>query len=55
MMGDQKQETFYTIADISEPEQGEEGRIELFTFEDAVAICEFEKLGNPIQLEIREF
>jgi hypothetical protein len=48
-----QQETFFVITDINEPE--EEGRVELFTFEDAVAICQFEEQDSPIKLEVREF
>jgi hypothetical protein len=53
MKESERQETFYIVADISEPE---DEKIELFTLEDAVAVCEQERQDNPLQsIEVREF
>lgn len=50
----QAQETFYIITDIIEPE---EEKLELFTYEDAVAILQEKQKDDPFikLLEVREF
>ena len=52
-MDDQREETFYIITDLSEPE---EENVELFTYEDALTVWERERQDNPSKLiEVREF
>jgi hypothetical protein len=53
MKESERQEIFYIVADISEPE---EEKVELFTLEDAVAVCEHEQQDNPLKsIEVRKF